>query len=81
MEKGIDFEKEKKLLISLFYKHGLEYDCKRYGQADWELPKEKKIISIKPTYSWTYILLLRRRKLALIFPYINFFLQKIVKNA
>ena len=41
LEKDSDFEKEKKLLISLYYKHGLGYDCKRYKQADWELPKKK----------------------------------------
>ena len=41
LEKDSDFEKEKKLLISLCYKHGLGYDYKRYKQADWELPKKK----------------------------------------
>ena len=63
LEKGIYFEKEKKLLISLFYKHGLEYDCKRYGQADWELPEEKRIISFKPTYSCTYIFTFKKKKI------------------
>ena len=29
LEKDSDFEKEKKLLISLYYKHGLGYDYKR----------------------------------------------------
>ena len=41
LEKDSDFEKEKKLLISLYYKHGLGYDYKMYKQADWELPKKK----------------------------------------
>ena len=43
--KDIDFEKEKKVYISLYYKHILEYDYKWCEQTDWELPKEKKLLN------------------------------------
>ena len=69
--KDIDFEKENKLFVSLYYKHILGYHYKRYGQADWELPKEKKLLSQSTVLC--IFLLLRRRKSILIFPCTNFF--------
>lgn len=48
----MDFKNEKNVLINLYYKHGLSYDLK-YGQPNWELPEETKIISTKPTYCST----------------------------
>ena len=59
--KDIDFEKENKLFVSLYYKHILGYHYKRYGQADWELPKEKK--TTKPIYSSMYIFTFKKKKI------------------
>ena len=41
LEKDIDFNKEKKRLMHLYYKHGLCYDL-WYEEQKWELPGEKK---------------------------------------
>ena len=41
LEKDVDFEREKKRLTRLCYKHGLCYDMS-YKQIKWELPTEKK---------------------------------------
>lgn len=57
----MDFKNEKNVLINLYYKHGLSYDLK-YGQPNWELPEETKIILTKPTYCSTYIFSFKKKK-------------------
>ena len=62
LEKDTDIKKERNCLIHLYYKHGLSYHlC--YGQLNWELPEEKRIIFIKPIYFLTNIFRFRKRKI------------------
>ena len=66
LQKDINFEKEKKRLIKLYYKHGLCYNTRYWGPT-WELPKEKKITSKKPTCFSTYVFSFKKRELILFF--------------
>ena len=66
LEKDIDIKKERNRLLHLYYKHGSSYNlC--YGQLNWELPEEKRIISTKPVYFSTYIFSFRKRKVDFFF--------------
>ena len=71
LEKDIDFEREKKRLTRLCYKHGLCYDMS-YRQIKWELPTEKKKKKlIKSNYRSTYIFTLKKKIVESFFQFIN----------
>ena len=69
--KDIDLQKEKDHLMILYRKHGLGFDLK-YGEPNWELLEETKIISIKLTYFSTYVFTFKKKKIDSFFPCINF---------
>ena len=61
LEKDNDMKKERNRLLHLYYKYGLSYNlC--YGQPNWELPREKRIISTKPIYFSMHIFSFKKKK-------------------
>lgn len=62
LNKGIDLQKEKDRLMILHLKHELGFD----------LTKETKIISIRPTYFSTFVFSFKKKKINSFFPCINF---------